>query len=102
MLLRAWFIAALGSIEGDHLLDIKTVTDSFVAELPCPLEDALEKIKQWQKEDLPLASRLPIEDVRKLRNVKNRLVGIKLLLDAGILPTDSSLHQWIVIREELP
>jgi hypothetical protein len=102
MLLRSWFIARLGSIKGDQLLDAETVADSFVADLPYSLEDALDKIKHWKRKDLPLASRLPIEDVRKLRNVKNRLAAIRLLVDSGNVAPNSPLLKWLVVQPDLP
>ena len=102
MLLRAWFIAKLGSIEEDPLLDARVVTDAFLADLPCSHEEALERISQWKREDLPLASRLPIDDVRKLRDVKNRLPAIRLLFESGNLAPDSPLRNWLAIQADLP
>ncbi len=45
---------------------------------------------------------LSIESIRELRRIKNRLSALKSLSDAGKLPLNQELKNWIDLREKLP
>lgn len=102
MKLRGWFIAKLGPKVGDNLLDPTAIKSYFLDNLPYSLEETHEKLKQRKNKDLPLGDRLPIEEIRKLRAIKNRLVPVKQIADCDVVPADPQLRNWLAIQEDLP
>jgi len=102
MKLRGWFIAKLGPKVGDNLLDPIAIKRYFLDNLPYSLEETHGKLKQWKNKDLPLGDRLPIEEIRKLRAIKNRLVPVKQISDCDVVSADPQLRNWLAIQEDLP
>lgn len=102
MRLRGWFIAKLGPKVGDDLLDPTVIRSYFFDNLPYSLEETHNKLRQWKNKNLPLADRLPIEEVRKLRAIKNRLVAVKQIADCDVVSADPQLRNWLAIQEDLP
>jgi hypothetical protein len=102
MLLRVWFIARMGASSGHPVLDKAIILDWFVRELEVSIEVAKERIGEWQAPGSPLKERLPLDEVRELRRIKNRLGIVQLLAEAGELPSNSPACAWLEIRSQLP
>lgn len=102
MTLRAWFISRIGSRAGDPILDKEIILGWFTAEQKLSLAEAKERAARWKNTRLPINDRLPLNEVRELRGIKNRLRIIKTLQECGELPQDSYLNEWLEIRRSLP
>lgn len=46
--------------------------------------------------------RLPVEELRTLRALKNRIGVLELLQQAGALPDDAGVCDWLALRKHLP
>jgi hypothetical protein len=109
MRMRSWAIAKAGSRAGDPTLD-KEIVISWASEaLTPPVETVRKKARElWGNLAKARSSKNPEDlqqvgsDLSKLRWIKHRLTVIKVLADCGELPADSTLNEWLKIREELP
>ena|SRR5438876_5265581 len=93
MMLRADMISRLGVVPGHPVLDIDNISRWFFDSLEIPYEEASRQADAWTE--------LQVEDIRKLRAIKNRLGVIKLLSDEGLLD-DTELSKWLLLRDKLP
>jgi hypothetical protein len=94
MFVRADIIGRLGVVPGHPVLDPATIERWFVDRLPLPLEDATAMTKDWMK--------LPVDEIRKLRGIKNRLAVIQALNEDGVLTEREDLRRWMALRDRLP
>jgi hypothetical protein len=101
MQLRAWMIARFGPRADDPVLDLDRVLRWVRAGLIMPPDEAARRATAW-KEAAPEQKQQQREQVRQLRDMKNRLAVVELLVgsSAGIL--DDDLRRWLEIRPALP
>ncbi|MCC5647993.1 hypothetical protein LC607_34850 [Nostoc sp. CHAB 5824] len=109
MSLRAYMIIRIGTISGHSILDIEQILDWFFARLEFSYEEALIKATAWRDalsknnpEDNQKYFDANLEDIKILRDIKNRLIIIKLLYDNKKIDTTKELNAWISLWEKLP
>jgi hypothetical protein len=102
MRLRASLIVKMGSSPGHPVLDNEIILDWFRSELESPMDVVKQRIARWHDSQLPVNGRLPIDQVRQLRALKNRLRIVKLLADPGEVPIGSDTSKWLEISDQLP
>jgi hypothetical protein len=88
MHLRVTAIAALGELAEDAVRDPARITDWFKASLVYSIESALA------------SSRQTLDELRRLRDIKNRLGVIARL--ASVTTLDAEAQRWLSIRDQLP
>ena len=88
-----------GVLEGDLVRDPAAVIDWCRAAIDCSLDDALESTARL-REAIGAHAEPSIEEVRRLRRIKNRL-GVLVSL-AEILELSPDLEAWIAARDRLP
>jgi hypothetical protein len=93
MFLRASMMERYGVIPDHPILDPYVVKNWFYDRLPLPREAVVKNAKHWQD--------LPIEQIRQLRHLKNRLSVIEFFVEKGYLQ-DTELREWVQIRGVLP
>lgn len=96
MNLRAWMIHELGPCKGHAVLDPEAITSWFqrIATLP------IGEVRRLLDENGPLA--LPINELRRLRKIKNALGPLALIVDSGITREHPELEAWLQLRAQLP
>jgi hypothetical protein len=95
MNLRASMIREFGSREGDDVLDSEIITAWFQRIATLSIEEAARA----SSEDL---STLPLELLRKLRDIKNALNVVALVAETGALQKHPELESWLQLRLGLP
>jgi hypothetical protein len=93
-LLRAAMIARYGSEAGHTVLDMDTIVSNFFTDLPLSYEEAEEKARNWKV--------IEIDEIRKLRKIKNRLKAMELLAEHNTIRADQTLCRWLTLRKKLP
>lgn len=94
MMFRALMVSQLGINFENPVLNPNLVEDWFFKRLPLSIEEAANKAANWPER--------PIEEIRQLRRIKNRLLVIKELRKEGYLKDNAELSKWIEISESLP
>ena len=94
MMLRAAMIAKLGSISGHSVLDLDLIINWFFDNLAMSRQEVEIKVDSWIK--------LPIDDIRELRKIKNQLNVISVLAESGQLTSNQELTEWLSLRQKLP
>jgi hypothetical protein len=94
MNLRAAMIARLGPAKGDPVLDPDTIERWFFQNLPTSLDDAAAKASSWKN--------LSLEEIRKLRRLKNRLSVIRLVRGTVQFQRNEELDAWLSVSDRLP
>ncbi|WP_161938056.1 hypothetical protein [Mastigocoleus testarum] len=94
MILRTSMIGMFGPSKGHPILDVDTIISWFNKYTKIPFEVA--KSKSASRE------RCTIEDLRQLRNIKNRLAVISELSKIKDVQLDEYLQKWLDIRGDLP
>lgn len=106
MNLRAYLIARMGS-RPDHFVLDQAIILGWVKEiLTLPVETATEKAAWFRKhreaEGAPKDRKQLFDTARELLRIKHRLGVVRVLADAGKLAGDTSLDEWLRLREQLP
>jgi hypothetical protein len=99
MALRAWFISKMGSQAGHPVLDKATILRWFRQENEFSFEDTKELSARWRRTRAATPSK---DELIKLRNIKGRISVLRMLADAGELPDDPELKQWLELRGQIP
>ena len=98
MSLRAWFISKRGA-EADHpILDPQIVVRWFKNEAEYPLSAVEEKSLRLRATKLSAKDQ---DELIKLRNIKGRIGVLRTLADAGELPPDPELQEWLNMRDRI-
>jgi hypothetical protein len=109
MQLRSWFISKMGSRSTHLILDKEVILSWTMDGVNLSVQTAQEKaallgerLAALKNSSNPEDKQHVLEDLRLLRRLKHRLNVVKVLADCGELPSDSPLHKWLEIREQLP
>ncbi len=94
MMLRAGAIAKYGIILNDSVLDVNLILQWFWDNIKESREDVEQKAANWKT--------LPIQEIRELRQLKNRLKVIAALASGDKYVLDEELKSWLLLREKLP
>jgi hypothetical protein len=94
MALRAAMIEIFGEISGHPVLDLDRVINWFLDNLPMSYKEAETKAASWSK--------CPVEDIRELRRIKNRLNIISVLAESKKCVLNEELNTWLSLRHKLP
>jgi hypothetical protein len=94
MHLRAAMIRQFGAVADHPILDGKPIAKWFFDRTFTPREEVMQVLGGWRK--------LPIQDILKLRKIKNRLSVIELLMQDGYLQEHHELREWVMIKKYLP
>lgn len=104
MTLRAYFIERLGGVSNDPLLDPNVILRWFYENLPMSFVEAEQGIPKCTEtiakgniqgpDDLQLC--------RELRQIKNKLNIIALLVESEAVCPDNELQKWLEIRTKIP
>jgi hypothetical protein len=94
MMRRAFTIDRLGAVSGDPLRDPEVVLEWFWNRTPRSPRAIAPLIPEWQS--------LPIEQIRQLRAIKNRLSVVRSLVDSGHIKPDHLLQSWLDYQPNLP
>ncbi|MDC0709221.1 hypothetical protein POL68_12180 [Stigmatella sp. ncwal1] len=95
MNLRASMICEFGAREGDDVLDPESIVAWFQRFATMSIEEAA----RVSSEDLRT---LPMEMLRKLRDIKNALNVVALLSETGVVQKHPELESWLQLRPRLP
>jgi hypothetical protein len=95
MNLRASMIREFGSREGDDVLDSEIIVAWFQRIATMSIEDAAKA----SAVDLRT---LPMEMLRKLRDIKNALNVVALVSEMGGVQKHPELESWLQLRTRLP
>ena len=100
MHLRTLFILRMGGVDArEELLQLAPITEWFLGSLPLTLEQAVAKsavVKSARWTDVPM------EEIRALRAIKNRLGVFERLEEGGLLNAYPDIQAWLAIRAKLP
>lgn len=99
MHLRTLFILRMGVDVREELLPLAPIAEWFLGSLPLSLKQAVAKsavAKSTHWTDLP------IEEIRALRAIKNRLGVFERLDEGGLLNAYPDIQAWLAIRAKLP
>jgi hypothetical protein len=94
MSLRTRFILRMGVDAGEELLQLAPIVEWFLGSLPLKLEEAVAKSAHWID--------LPIDEIRALRGIKNRLSAFQHLNKSSLLDAYPAIQAWLAIRGKLP
>jgi hypothetical protein len=94
MMLRASLIRHIGAKQGDAILDPAAIVNWFFDNLPLSREEAEQQACNWQN--------LPIEQIKTLRQIKNRLSVLDLLAEQHLLDAYPELTGWLTLHDRLP
>lgn len=92
--LRAYFILRMGAVPDEPLLNLAQIVEWFRKSVGLSAEQALSLRANW--------SSLPIEEIRRLRDIKNILSVFYELARAGLTVSYPDIKQWLEIRDRLP
>jgi hypothetical protein len=95
MNLRASMIREFGSRQGDDVLDPESIVAWFQRVATLSMEDAAKA----SSEDLRT---LPMEMLRKLRDIKNALNVVALVSETGGVRKHPEVEGWLQLRTRLP
>jgi hypothetical protein len=93
MNLRAYFIRLMGPDSGEEVLDARALVAMFEDGLGGTPEEVADKARDWTK--------LPVEEIRQLRHLKNRITPMELL-DRDLLKEYPQVQRWMSIKSLLP
>ncbi len=109
MTLRAYMIIKFGSVIGNPVLDIEKIVNWFFDNLEISYQDALIKATDWREalstnnaEEIQKKFETDLEEIRRLRVIKNRLGVIKLLSESQEFRPNKELTAWISLWKQLP
>ncbi len=94
MMLRSLMMQRLGTSVNDEILDINIILAWFKDSLNLSFKDVLIKTENWRT--------LPIENIRELRQIKNRLKVIQGLAESDHITLDKFFCQWLDLLPKLP
>jgi hypothetical protein len=94
MMLRAGAIAQLGVVPNDSVADVNLILQWFWDNIKESREDVEQKTANWKT--------LPVEEIRELRQLKNRLKVIAALAKSNKYVLDAEIKTWLALREKLP
>ena len=94
MSLRAAIICKFGIIIDHPVQNIQTIVTWFGERTSFERDKLILVIDKWRL--------LPIEQIRELRQIKNRLSVIELLMDNGYLQDEKDLQEWVILKKQLP
>ncbi|MEH1968445.1 MULTISPECIES: hypothetical protein [unclassified Nostoc] len=107
--LRAYTILKFGALPGNPVLDIQQIVNWFFDNLHISYQEALIKATDWREtlaannpEETQKKFESELEDIRKLRLIKNRLGIIKRLSKSKYFLPNEELNIWISLWEKLP
>ena len=107
--LRSWFIARMGPQSSNIVLDKEIIISWIMDGLNISLSSVEKRASVfWENFAKAKESGDPSdlsrnnEDLHELRSLKRRLDIVKILSDSGHLEDNSTLTEWLKIREYLP
>ncbi len=107
--LRAYMILKFGALPGNQVLDIQQIVNWFFDNLHISYQEALIKATDWREtlavnnpEETQKKFESELEDIRKLRLIKNRLGIIKRLSKSKDFLPNEELNIWISLWDKLP
>jgi hypothetical protein len=110
MMLRAYVISKLGNIPDDPVLDSSYIFNWFFNELRFSLKEALTIASSWtdlithKRQELTQNNQYTalLEEIRELRQIKNKLAVIQVLAQNNPSYLDEEINTWLSIQEKLP
>jgi hypothetical protein len=93
MMLRAYLIKNFGAVKGDQLRDPEIIYSWFNKRVEHSFEDYCMRI-------VPLNA-MPLEDLRCLRRLKNRISVLKLLVET-VGADNAKIRNWVELWPKLP
>ncbi len=94
MMLRAGMIDKFGVVDHHPVLDINIILQWFRQNLKLSCEEVEKKAANWRV--------LPVEEIRELRQLKNRLQVISAINDSNKFGLEPEIKAWLSLREKLP
>lgn len=94
MNLRANMIIRFGPARDEPMLDLGHLDELFYHNLPFSYEEACQKAAA--------GAACPVDEIRKLRLIKNMLSPIARLVAHGDIRDDSDLGRWMRLHRNLP
>jgi hypothetical protein len=94
MHLKGYLILYYGNIVGDPVLDANRIIEWFFQNLHLSLEEAVKQAANMKN--------LEIEELLRLRYIKERLSIIRFLSEDKVLEPDEELSKWLAIQQRLP
>jgi hypothetical protein len=94
MHLRAYFLKALATDTIHDLLSVQPLVDWFRDRVDLPQDEILQKTMKWED--------LPVNDILKLRDLKNRIAVFEQLAATSYLNEYEDIRQWLSLRSQLP
>jgi len=95
MSLRASMINKKQQTIPDHIvLDTKRIVYWFYSKLNMRYDEVVREIENWRA--------LPLDQIRTLRRIKNRLSIVKSLVAQGYIQPDEDLQTWLELYPKLP
>lgn len=111
MLLRSNMIFKLGNLLDDPVLDAEEIVNWFFKELKFSYKEAIQKSSLWRElspekyEELAKNEKqleLALEEIRDLREIKNRLAVIRVLTQNELFKPNEEIKAWNALWEKLP
>jgi hypothetical protein len=79
----------------DHIvLDSQRIVNWFYSKLNMRYDEVVHKVENWRV--------LPLDQIRTLKRIKNRLSILKSLIAKGYIQSDGSLRAWLELYPGLP
>ncbi|WP_199248336.1 hypothetical protein [[Phormidium] sp. ETS-05] len=94
MMLRAGMIDKFGVVYDHPVLDINIIFQWFRQNLKLSCEEVEKKAANWRV--------LPVEEIRELRQLKNRLQVISAINDSNKFGLEPDIKAWLSLRKQLP
>lgn len=94
MMLRAAMIVKFGAVPSHPVLDLDLILRWFNDSLKMSYSEAAIKAANWKK--------CQIEEIRELRQIKNRLRVISVLADSDKLLLNPEIKSWLSLLDKLP
>ncbi|GAB4296367.1 MAG: hypothetical protein Fur0025_33880 [Oscillatoriaceae cyanobacterium] len=94
MMLRAGMIDKFGVVSYHPILDINIIFQWFRQNLKLSCEEVEKKAANWRI--------LPVEEIRELRKLKNRLQVISAINDSHKFGLEPDIKAWLSLRKLLP